>query len=55
MEELQKGRERIYKLVHDLIIQDKREEALIELSRNREAFTELAPILWHSVGTIAAL
>lgn len=43
------------KLVQELIIPEKREEALVELSRNREAFTELAPILWHSVGTIAAL
>jgi CCR4-NOT transcription complex subunit 9 len=55
MEESKQGREHIYQLVHDLIIHDKREEALIELSRNREAFTELAPILWHSIGTIAAL
>lgn len=32
-----------------------REKALSELSRNREKFKELAPYLWYSVGTIAAL
>ena len=41
--------------VSDLLIPDKREDALVELSRNRETFPELAPILWYSVGTIAAL
>lgn len=45
----------MYKLVYDLIVPEKREEALRELSRNRETFTELAPVLWHSIGTIAAL
>eukprot|EP01105_Mastigella_eilhardi_P012043 TRINITY_DN2770_c0_g6_i1.p1 TRINITY_DN2770_c0_g6~~TRINITY_DN2770_c0_g6_i1.p1 ORF type:complete len:350 (-),score=119.03 TRINITY_DN2770_c0_g6_i1:87-983(-) len=29
--------------------------ALLELSKKREAVTDLAPILWHSCGTIAAL
>lgn len=28
---------------------------LLELSKKRESFPDLAPILWHSVGTIAAL
>jgi CCR4-NOT transcription complex subunit 9 len=32
-----------------------REEALQELSKKRETFTDLAPLLWHSVGTIAIL
>ena len=41
--------------VYDLLIPEKREDALVELSRNRETFPELAPILWYSVGTIAAL
>lgn len=27
----------------------------MELSKKREAFPELAPVLWHSFGTIAAL
>ena len=32
-----------------------RENALLELSKKRESFPELAPYLWHSVGTISAL
>lgn len=32
-----------------------REAALNELSKKREEFPDLAPILWHSFGTIAAL
>ena len=32
-----------------------RESALLELSKKREAFPDLAPILWYSHGTIAAL
>jgi len=32
-----------------------REEALFDLSKKREEFPDLAPILWHSVGTIACL
>jgi CCR4-NOT transcription complex subunit 9 len=28
---------------------------LLELSKKREAFPDLAPVLWHSYGTIAAL
>ena len=34
---------------------DQREWALTMLSHEREHFHELAPIIWHSVGTIAAL
>lgn len=32
-----------------------RENALLELSKKREEFPDLAPMLWHSCGTIAAL
>jgi hypothetical protein len=32
-----------------------REQALLELSKKRESFPDLAPVLWHSYGTIAAL
>jgi hypothetical protein len=32
-----------------------RESALLELSKKRESFPDLAPVLWHSYGTIAAL
>ncbi|XP_042520270.1 CCR4-NOT transcription complex subunit 9-like isoform X3 [Macadamia integrifolia] len=42
-------------LVHDLFEKDLREDALQELCRKREIFQDLAPLLWHSFGTIAAL
>ena len=32
-----------------------RETALLELSKKRESVQDLAPMLWHSFGTIAAL
>lgn len=37
------------------ILKLKREQALLELSKRRESFADLAPVLWHSVGTVAAL
>ena len=48
------------KELHALVLQltmnsEQREIALLELSKKRESFTELAPVLWHSFGTIAAL
>jgi len=46
---------RLYQYVLDLTNSDKREAALLELSKKREDFPDLAPILWHSFGTIAAL
>lgn len=42
-------------LVYHLINPVTREEALLELSKKRESFPELAPYLWHSCGAIAAL
>ncbi|KAJ1619204.1 hypothetical protein T492DRAFT_603606 [Pavlovales sp. CCMP2436] len=48
-------RDKIYALVADLTSPDQRESALLELSKRREAFADLAPILWHSFGTVAAL
>lgn len=45
----------IIKYIDELKFSEKRDNALIELSRQREHFTELAPFIWHSVGTIAAL
>jgi len=45
----------IYTLVLDLTDPDKRESALLELSKKREVVPELAPVLWHSFGTIACL
>ena len=44
-----------FQMVADLISPEQRESALLELSKKREAFPDLAPILWHSFGTIAAL
>ena len=32
-----------------------REQALLELSKKREDFPDLPPMLWHSFGTIASL
>ncbi|KAF4661537.1 Cell differentiation protein RCD1 [Perkinsus olseni] len=51
----QAEKEKIYLLVLDLTIPEKREQALLELSKRRESFPDLAPILWYSFGTVAAL
>eukprot|EP01018_Ginkgo_biloba_P026721 Gb_32661 [translate_table: standard] len=42
-------------LVLELTVPDQRENALLDLSKKRELFQDLAPMLWHSFGTIAAL
>ncbi|CAN6805858.1 unnamed protein product [Brassica oleracea] len=42
-------------LVLDICDPNLRENALLELSKRREIFQDLAPLLWHSFGTIAAL
>lgn len=42
-------------LVLELCDPELRENALLELSKKREIFHDLAPLLWHSFGTIAAL
>lgn len=47
--------EKIVQHILNLRNPDKREEALTELSKRRESFDDLAPLLWHSVGTIAIL
>jgi CCR4-NOT transcription complex subunit 9 len=41
--------------VKDLIDPEAREMALLELSKQREKFPELAPFLWNSFGTMAVL
>ena len=48
-------KEQIIQFVHDLKNREKRAKALHELSKNREHFSDLAPMIWHSIGTIAAL
>ncbi len=45
----------ILQLVLDLTDLDKREVALDKLSKKRETYAELAPILWHSIGTVSAI
>jgi len=42
-------------LVKQLTDPEQREVVLLELSKKRESFPDLAPILWHSLGTVAAL
>lgn len=42
-------------LIQDLLDSSKREEALIELSKRRDQFPNLAPILWYSTGVMTAL
>ncbi|RHY64290.1 hypothetical protein DYB30_001163 [Aphanomyces astaci] len=49
------GSDQLYHLVLELSVPEQREGALLELSKKREEFPELAPILWHSFGTVAAL
>jgi len=45
----------IYAWIADLGQPDKREHALTELTKKRDAIPELAPLIWHSFGTISAL
>eukprot|EP00981_Chlorochromonas_danica_P015731 scaffold14367_cov250-Ochromonas_danica.AAC.27 len=45
----------LYALVQQLILPEQRENALVELSKRRESFPDLAPVLWHSFGSITAL
>ncbi|CAG5115982.1 unnamed protein product [Candidula unifasciata] len=52
---LQVDRERIYQWINDLSSPETRENALLELSKKREIVLDLAPLLWHSFGTLAAL
>ena len=47
--------EKIYAWINELCVPSQRENALLELSRQREAVQDLAPFLWHSFGSIAAL
>jgi len=56
------GMEQSYELETEIIEQitnlrysEKREDALQELSKRRETFPRLAPLLWYSPGTVAIL
>ncbi|KAL1943147.1 hypothetical protein VTO73DRAFT_4818 [Trametes versicolor] len=46
---------KIYALVIDLLNADSRESALLELSKKREQYDDLALVLWHSFGIMPAL
>jgi len=48
-------REKIYAWIIELSSPETREAALLELSKKREVVPDLAPMLWHSFGTMAAL
>lgn len=48
-------REKIYQWILELTNPDTREGALFELSKKREVVPDLAPMLWNSFGTTAAL
>ena len=45
----------IIRCIDELKYSDRRDNSLLKLSQQREHFSELAPFIWHSVGTIAAL
>ena len=46
--------EKIYSLVIDLMDPNTREGALLELSKKREQYDDLALVLWHSFGMLAS-
>jgi len=48
-------RDKIYKWILELSNPITRENALLELSKKREVVLDLAPMLWYSFGTMAAL
>uniref|UniRef100_A0A1I7ZG81 CCR4-NOT transcription complex subunit 9 n=1 Tax=Steinernema glaseri TaxID=37863 RepID=A0A1I7ZG81_9BILA len=54
-ETLKKMYEDVYGWINDLADPDKREVALLELSKKREMVGDLAIWIWHSFGTMAAL
>lgn len=50
---LQQEENKIYALVIDLLDANAREAALLELSKKREQYDDLALVLWHSFGELA--
>jgi len=48
-------RDKIYEWINQLSNAATRETALLELSKKREVVLDLAPMLWYSFGTMAAL
>uniref|UniRef100_A0A8C9GYJ6 CCR4-NOT transcription complex subunit 9 n=1 Tax=Piliocolobus tephrosceles TaxID=591936 RepID=A0A8C9GYJ6_9PRIM len=55
LNEEEEEKKNIYQLVFDLCYSEKREAALLELSRKRETYNDIAPVLWNSFGTITTL
>lgn len=47
--------EKVFQWINELSNPESRETALLELSKKRESVADLAPMLWHSFGTTAAL
>ncbi|GAA99385.1 uncharacterized protein L969DRAFT_93844 [Mixia osmundae IAM 14324] len=47
--------EAVYYLIVDLMARDTRELALLELSKKREQWDDLALVLWHSFGVMSSL
>lgn len=47
--------EKVFQWINELANPETRETALMELSKKRESVPDLAPMLWHSFGTIVAL
>jgi len=46
---------KVFQWINELSNPETRETALLELSKKRESVPDLAPMLWHSFGTAAAL
>ncbi|BGP39714.1 RNA-binding protein, CCR4-NOT complex subunit Rcd1 [Rhodotorula kratochvilovae] len=51
----QSENEKVYYLIVDLMNPQTREAALLELSKKREQWDDLALVLWHSFGVMSAL
>jgi len=51
----QSENEKVYYLIVDLMNPNTREAALLELSKKREQWDDLALVLWHSFGTFETL
>jgi len=51
----QRQEDEIIGLIEDVRVPERRETALLELSKRREGLEDLAPILWHSFGVVVAL
>lgn len=51
----QKEKEKVYQCLNDMLCTSKREISLAKLSKYRESFPDLAPLMWHSFGCITVL